>query len=77
MKQPGLDDRHRDKNGEISHKHGNTLIKTLRKTYGAAFAATYSGEERLSTVLQKLDEPSLTKLVHDYEGGRLAAICGK
>ena len=24
MKQPGLDGRHRDKNGEISQKHGNT-----------------------------------------------------
>jgi hypothetical protein len=31
--QPGLDNRHRDKNGEIARKHGNTLISTLRKTY--------------------------------------------
>jgi hypothetical protein len=29
MQQPGLDNRHRDKNGEISRKHGNTLIRTL------------------------------------------------
>jgi hypothetical protein len=28
-------ERHRDKNGEISRKHGNTLIRTLRKTYGS------------------------------------------
>jgi hypothetical protein len=34
MKQQGLDDRHRDKNGEISREHGNTLIGTLRKGYG-------------------------------------------
>jgi hypothetical protein len=34
MQQPGLDHRHRDKNGEISRKHGNTLIRTLRETYG-------------------------------------------
>ena len=27
MKEPGLDNRHRDKNGEISRKHGNTLVK--------------------------------------------------
>jgi hypothetical protein len=27
-------ERHRDKNGEISRKHGNTLVGTLRKTYG-------------------------------------------
>jgi hypothetical protein len=38
MKQPGLDDRHRDKDGEISRKHGNTLISTLRQNYGANFA---------------------------------------
>jgi hypothetical protein len=34
MKEPGLDGRHRDKNGEISKKHGNTLVSTLRKIYG-------------------------------------------
>jgi hypothetical protein len=28
-----FDTRHRDKSGEISRKHGNTLIRTLRKTY--------------------------------------------
>jgi hypothetical protein len=34
MQQPGIDGRHRDKDGEISKKHGNTQIKTLRKIYG-------------------------------------------
>ena len=29
MKEPGLDDRHRDQSGEISQKHGNTLNKHL------------------------------------------------
>jgi hypothetical protein len=29
-----IDDRHRDKNGEISRKHGNTLVSTLRRIYG-------------------------------------------
>jgi hypothetical protein len=28
-------ERHRDKDGEISRKHGNTLIGTLRKHYGS------------------------------------------
>jgi hypothetical protein len=28
------DARHRDKNGEISRKHGNTLMHTLRKATG-------------------------------------------
>jgi hypothetical protein len=29
MEQPGLDNRHRDKDGEIDLKHGNTLNKHL------------------------------------------------
>jgi hypothetical protein len=31
MKQPGLDKRHRDKDGEIRNQNSNTLVKTLRK----------------------------------------------
>ena len=31
MSKPGLDGRHRNKDGEISGKHGNTLVRTLRK----------------------------------------------
>jgi hypothetical protein len=34
MKERGLDSRHRDKNGEIGKKHGDTLVDTLRKIYG-------------------------------------------
>jgi hypothetical protein len=45
----GLDGRHRDKNGEISRKHGNTLIGTLRKIYGTSFAAGQSDEASLPT----------------------------
>ena len=63
--------RHRDQSGEISQKHGNTLIHTLRKTYGANFAKDCADKEKLSDVLWKLDEPSLSKLVRDYEGGLL------
>jgi hypothetical protein len=36
MAQRGLDSRHRDKNDEISKKHGNTLIGTLREISGPA-----------------------------------------
>jgi hypothetical protein len=39
MSKAGLDNRHRNKDGEICHKHGNTLIRTLRKIYGQGFAA--------------------------------------
>lgn len=63
MKEPGLDGRHRDKNGEISRKHGNTLISTLRQTYGQNFAPGIAGNIKLSDVLHMIDEPSLTQLV--------------
>jgi hypothetical protein len=36
MTESGLISRHRNKDGEISRKHGNTLIRTLRKAYGPA-----------------------------------------
>ena len=71
MDQPGLHNRHRDKNGELSRKHGNTLVRTWRKAYGQQFAEGCSPEEKLSDVLHKLDEPSLSKLVHDHEHHKL------
>lgn len=63
---PKLDNRHRDRNGEISRKHGNTLISTLRRTYGISFAAEFRADAKLSEVLEKLDEFSLAKLLHDH-----------
>jgi hypothetical protein len=71
MDPPGLHGRHRDKNGELSKKHGNTLVRTLRKIYGQQFAEGCSPEEKLTDVLQKLDEPSLSRLVHDHEHHKL------
>jgi len=38
MSKASLDNRHRNKDSEISGKHGNTLIRTLRKVYGQSFA---------------------------------------
>ena len=71
MKQPGLDQRHRDRNGEISRKHGNTLIGTLRKVHGQEFAVGFKDTDKLSDVLQTLDEPSLSRLVRDHQAGTL------
>ena len=71
MQQPGLDQRHRDKNGEISRKHGNTLVGTLRRVHGPDFASGFKETEKLSDVLHALDEPSLSKLVRDYQAGTL------
>ena len=66
--QVGIGSRHRDKNGAISKKHGNTLISTLRKTYGDSFAKGEPDTAKLSDVLDRLDEPSLSQLVKDVEG---------
>ncbi|OKO66898.1 hypothetical protein [Bradyrhizobium sp. AS23.2] len=66
-----IDDRHRDKNGEISKKHGNTLIRTLRKVYGNTFAAGHPETATLGEVLQHLNETSLGQLVHDQKNGHL------
>jgi hypothetical protein len=70
-KKPGLDNRHRNHDGEISHKHGNTLIRTLRKIYGKGFAAGYPETEKLCEVLLQLNETSLSQLRCDYETGHL------
>jgi hypothetical protein len=73
----GLDHRHRDKNGEISRKHGNTLVGTLRKHYGAGFAPAFKDTDTLTHVLAELDEPSLSKLIKDHEAGHLAGHIAK
>jgi len=70
-----IDARHRDKNGGISRKQGNTLIRTLRKTYGKHFAEGCRDDEKLSDVLHGMDEPSLSTLIHDHETGKLEQIC--
>ena len=44
----GLDQRHRDRDGTISRKHGNTKVGTLRKEFGEQFA-----EGRRSDLLLK------------------------
>jgi hypothetical protein len=71
MSKPGLDNRHRNKDGEISGKHGNTLLGTLRKIYGPGFAAGYPATEKLSDILLHLNEPSLSQLRRDHETGHL------
>jgi hypothetical protein len=56
-----LDGRHRDKTGRIDRKHGNTLVGTLRKTYGDHF------EGRRSTLmLKRLLKETGTESLHAY-----------
>jgi hypothetical protein len=71
MSKAGLDDRHRNHDDEISHKHGNILIGTLRKVYGQSFAAGYSATDKLSDILLHLNETSLSQLRRDHGTGHL------
>ncbi len=59
-KQPGLDDRHRDNNGRISMKHGNTEVGNLRKTYGGGFAEGRRADTQLKTILNDSGSKSLS-----------------
>jgi len=55
----GLDGRHRDVTGRIDKKHGNTLIGSLRKTYGEYFASGRRADMMLKTLLVKTGMDSL------------------
>jgi hypothetical protein len=63
MKEPGLDGRHRDRDGEIDRKRSDTRVDTLRKTYGPDFLSDFRGDAKLGTVLDKTGADSLTELV--------------
>jgi hypothetical protein len=66
-KQPGLDGRHRDRDGEIHQKMGNTRIDTLRKTYGDDFAAGRRGDMKLENLLKDTGANSLTDFRKNYD----------
>lgn len=58
----GLDDRCRDQDGEIRQKRGDTLVGTLRKTYGPEFAPGVRSDTRLDTLRERTGA-SLTKIL--------------
>jgi len=66
-KQPGLDARHRDKDGDIHQKRGDTLVRTLRKTYGDDFLGDFRSDATLGTVLKKTGADSLSDLVKHHK----------
>ena len=68
MQQPGLDQRHRDKDSTIARKHGNALIGTLRQTYGQHFADGIADTEKLGDVLHRIDDHSVAQLVRGTRG---------
>jgi hypothetical protein len=59
----GLDGRMRDHDGEIRKKRSDTLVSTLRETYGPDFAKGYRSDAELGTVLEKEGVPTLDKLL--------------
>lgn len=59
----GLDDRCRDRDGEIRQKRGDTLVRTLREIYGPDFAPGVRGDARLDTLRKKAGGESLTRIV--------------
>lgn len=61
--QPGLDQRYRDEDGEIRRKNGNTLVRTLRQIYGRDFASDFRNDTKLSTLLERTEAESLSKLL--------------
>jgi hypothetical protein len=64
-KQPGLDDRHRDENGQTRAKNGNTRIDTLRETYGEDFADGMRGDAHLNTLLDRVGCDSLSEYLRN------------
>lgn len=66
-KQPGLDGRHRDADGRISQKLGNTRVDTLRETYGEHFAQGSRGDMHLSTLLERSGASSLSEYLKDQK----------
>jgi len=59
-KQPGLDRRYRDENGQTREKNRNTRIDTLRGTYGEDFAVGIRGDAHLRTLLNRTGSQSLS-----------------
>jgi hypothetical protein len=59
----GLDERCRDGNGEIRHKRRDTLVRTLRDSYGDDFARDYRSDATLGTVLRGENAHTLSELL--------------
>jgi hypothetical protein len=63
VKQPGLDNRNRDEDGEIRKKRSDTLVRTLRGEYGDEFFRGYRSDAKLGTVLAREGVDSLSELL--------------
>ena len=59
----GLDSRHCDLDDAIRRKRGDTLVGTLRKTYGPEFARGVRSDTRLDTLRKRAGGASLAKIL--------------
>ena len=60
----GLDDRCQDQDGEIRRKRSDTLVGTLRETYGPGFApGVRSDAEAQGTLLDRTGSSSLSEYI--------------
>jgi hypothetical protein len=57
----GLDGRHRDKNGQIERKHGNTKMRTLKPEYPEL--KNFRNDDTLSQVRARYGVESLDALL--------------
>jgi len=64
-----LDSRCQDQNGEIRRKRGDTLVGTLRETYGEDFASGYRSDTKLKTLLEREGVASLSQLLSRQKTG--------
>jgi len=64
----GLDDRMRDRDGEIRKKRSDTLVSTLREEYGADFAKGYRPNTKLGAALKREGVETLDQLLRKSRG---------
>jgi hypothetical protein len=64
-KQPGLDNRSRDENGQTRAKNGNTRIDTLREIYGEDFGDGLRGDAHLNALLERTGFDSLSEYLRN------------
>lgn len=62
----GLDGRHRDRDGRISSKHSNTVVESLRQTYGSSFAPGIRADAHLGTLLNRTGSVSLSDYLRNH-----------
>jgi len=63
VKQPGLDNRNRDEDGEIRKKRSDTLVRTLRGESGDEFLRGCRSDAKLGTGLAREGVDSLSELL--------------